>query len=345
MLDVQNLSISFTRYLTGLKKQVLHPVRDLSLSVAGGEMLALAGSSGSGKSLLAHALLGLLPANATTGGRMLFRDEELTPKRIKALRGKRIALIPQSVAYLNPLAKVGNQVYRAARLSGQCCCTAGKSTDSAFARYRLSDEVKRYFPFQVSGGMARRVLTATGTAGEAELIIADEPTTGLDPETARESLTHLRALADSGKAVLLITHDLDAAVRVADRVAVIYAGHTVEIAPSGFFNGGDKLRHPYTRALWNALPQNGFTALRGSQPIEGEFDAAMRTDESPEDTLPPNGAWERGADPGNGTSRDSGFTVPGCPFSPRCPNRGEACHCTPPPIVRFDDGLVRCNRA
>ncbi len=269
MLTVKNLSIEFSRYGRDWRKKRLHPVRNLSLNIAPGEIVAVIGSSGSGKSLLAHAVLGLLPRNARTSGEILFQDTPLSPSRIKKLRGKEIALIPQSVAYLNPLSRVGRQVYRASRLSGNCCCTASKNTDQAFVRYDLKSEVKGMFPFQVSGGMARRVLTATATVGDAVLLIADEPTTGLDPAIAKQSLLHLRKLADEGKSVMLISHDLEAVIDIADRVAVIYAGTTVEVAPASAFHNGS-LGHPYARALWEALPQKKFRALKGNQPREDD---------------------------------------------------------------------------
>lgn len=123
MLSVRNLSIEFTRYGSGRQRRTLHPVRDLSLTVEAGEIVAVVGSSGSGKSLLAHAVLGLLPKNARVSGEILFRDEPVTARTVARLRGRRIALIPQSVAYLNPLSKVGRQVYRASRLSGRSAAT------------------------------------------------------------------------------------------------------------------------------------------------------------------------------------------------------------------------------
>jgi len=308
MLSVRNLSIEFSRYDKKWRKQIIRPVRDLSLDINAGEVIAVVGSSGSGKSLLAHAVLGLLPRNAKMNGQILFNGAVVDDARSRKLRGKDIALIPQSVVYLNPLSRVGRQVYRASRLSGQCCCTASQNTDSAFSRYRLNEKVKSMFPFQVSGGMARRVLTATATAGDAALLIADEPTTGLDPDVAKQSLHHLRELADTGKSVMLITHDIDAAVEVSDRVAVIYAGSTVEIAPSANFKIPGGLMHPYSQALWNALPQNGFHYLDGNQPLNDE-------------------AFE------------------GCLFYERCPNKSESCLTEPQGLRQEGDNQVRCCRA
>lgn len=308
MLCVKNLSIEFKRYDRNWRRKTIRPVRNLSLDISEGEVVAVVGSSGSGKSLLAHAVLGLLPKNARTGGEIAFRGRPLDSRRTRRLRGKAIALIPQSVAYLNPLARLGRQVYRASRLSGKCCCTAAQSTDSAFSRYRLEEKVKRMYPFQVSGGMARRILTATATAGEADLLIADEPTTGLDPAIARQSLQHLRELANAGKAVMLITHDIGAAVDIADRVAVIYAGSTLELTPASHFTSGPGLRHPYTQALWNALPQQQFQYLGGNQPLEDE-------------------------------------EIQGCVFYERCPQREESCRTKPQPLRREGQTQVRCSRA
>lgn len=308
MLSVRNMSIEFSRYGRNWKKKTIRPVRDLSLDIGAGEIVAVVGSSGSGKSLLAHAILGLLPKNARRNGEVVFNGDILDDARARKLRGKAIALIPQSVAYLNPLSRVGSQVYRASRLSGKCCCTASQCRDQAFARYSLQETVKTMFPFQVSGGMARRVLTATATAGDAALLIADEPTTGLDPAVAKQSLRHLRELADTGKGVMLITHDIDAAVDIADKVAVIYAGTTVEIAPSDSFRNPEGLKHPYSQALWNALPQNGFCFLEGNQPLN-----------------------------------DVNFG--GCVFCERCPKRTDSCQTESQCLRRNGDNKVRCCHA
>jgi peptide/nickel transport system ATP-binding protein len=157
--------------------------------------------------------------------------------------------------------------------------------------------------------MARRVLMATAVVGNAQLVIADEPTPGLHPDVVAEVLQHFRELADTGKGVVLITHELDAALAIADRVAVFYAGSTLEVANAADFAGdGEQLRHPYTRALWRALPQHGFTPVPGSQPIP--------------DALPP-----------------------GCLFAPRCPLVIDECGAGRPPERALAGGLVRCIRA
>lgn len=306
MLDVRDLSITFESYARGLRRREVTAIRCLDIEASAGEIVAVVGQSGAGKSLLAHALLGLLPANAAVSGCIRFKDEPLTPQRVERLRGREIALVPQSVAFLNPLLRVGSQIARAARLSGLDLGEAERAAKEALARYLLAPEVSGRYPFQLSGGMARRVLTATATVGLADLLLADEPTNGLDPETAAESLGHLRELADAGKAVLLITHDLAAALGVADRVAVFCAGTTVEVARASDFTGSEGLRHPYTRALWQALPQNGFT-------------------------LPPPPA--------------SLSTNGGCPFLAECHLRAPGCGDSLPPLRALAGGQVRCCNA
>lgn len=285
ILDVRNLSVSFLMYEKGLEQKEIQVISNLSLAVKKGEILAVAGSSGSGKSLLAHAILGILPGNARVNGEMLYWGKELTSEYQKMLRGKEIAFVPQSVEYLDPLMKVGKQVIGARGSKDK--------QEAVFKRYGLADSVKKKYPFQLSGGMARRVLVSTAVITGARLLIADEPTPGLSKEIAQTTLKHFRSLADEGCGVMLITHDLDLALTYADRIAIFYAGTIVEIAfAEDFRSGVDALRHPYTKALWRAMPQNGFHPIEGSQPYAGE--------------LPK-----------------------GCLFSPRCPKRKPDCEHSP----------------
>jgi peptide/nickel transport system ATP-binding protein len=309
LLDIRGLSVHFTVYAAGLAQKRLTVLSDMDVDVRAGEVVAVVGASGSGKSLLAHAVLGVLPPNATTGGEMRFEGQPLTERRKAELRGKQIALVPQSVAWLDPLMRVGPQVRRAAELSGKPRADAELATVRAFERYRLPPETHERYPFQLSGGMARRVLVSTAVVGQARLVIADEPTPGLHPDVVAETLGHLRELADAGRGVLLITHDITAALSVADRVAVFYAGTTVEIAQAADFAAGPQaLRHPYSQALWRALPEHGFTPLAGAQP--------------PSDDLPP-----------------------GCLFEPRCAMATAACGVERPAARAVRGGMVRCIHA
>lgn len=264
VLKINDLVVSFSMYQKGFKKGRLEVIHSLSLEVNAGEIVAVVGSSGSGKSILAHAVLDLLPRNAVYDGSILYKGEPLTRDRGKELFGKEIAFIPQSVDYLDPLMKVGKQV--------QGVYGTPKRQKELFKKYQLAEETEQKYPFQLSGGMARRVLISGAMMGNPDLIIADEPTPGLDLEMAMETLKHFRAFADQGSAVLMITHDIDLALNVADRVAVFYAGTVVEEAPTeDFIRGKDVLRHPYSKALIDALPQNAFVPIPGTQPYAGNL--------------------------------------------------------------------------
>lgn len=300
LLEIHNLSVSFRMYEHGLEQKNLKVISDLHLTVCPGEIVAIAGSSGSGKSLLASAILGILPDNATVQGHLHYKGQELTSERQKQLRGTEIALVPQSVAYLDPLMKVGAQT------DGHYKPKQTEKRKRLFERFGLPEHTEQLYPFQLSGGMARRVLVSTALIRDAELIIADEPTPGMSLDQALEALKMFREIADDGKAVILITHDIDLAFEFADRVAVFYAGTTVEIAPASDFKiGPELLRHPYSKALWKALPQNGFEPISGFQPYAGN--------------LPK-----------------------GCLFAPRCPYKTEQCENQVPPVREIRGGEVRC---
>ncbi|WP_053364921.1 ABC transporter ATP-binding protein [Bacillus sp. FJAT-27245] len=304
ILEVENLSVSFKQYTSGLKQVHHQVISNLSITLETGKILAVVGASGSGKSLLAHAILGILPGNASTSGTMKYAGEILTPARQKALRGKEIAIVPQSVNFLDPLMRVGKQV----RTSAQNGDAAARQRE-VFERYHLKKEVETMYPFQLSGGMARRVLLSTAMVSGAKVIIADEPTPGLDPVVIKEALANIREIADKGCAVLFITHDIESALKIADNIAVFYAGTTVEVAPAENFTGkGEALRHPYTQALWRALPQNDFIPIPGSQPHPSELPT-------------------------------------GCLFAPRCPLATPECQVALPAMRELRNGMVRCIHA
>jgi peptide/nickel transport system ATP-binding protein len=267
MLQVDNLSVSFVRYRGLLGRRRVTGLSAVTLKVAAGEVRAVVGASGAGKSLLALAILGLLPSNAEQGGRIRLAGEDLTAERAQALRGHRIAFVPQSIACLDPLARTGRQVAWAARRAGIPRRRIDSAVRAAMARFGLEGGAERAFPHELSGGMARRVLMAIATIGPADLLVLDEPTTGLDPDHIGTMMTHLRALADEGRAILAITHDIAAVLPIADHVTVLRDGASIETAPASAFAGtGDALRTCYARALWRALPQNAFAGpdVRGA---------------------------------------------------------------------------------
>ena len=268
ILSVKDLGISFSQYTKGLRRRELEVITNLDIDLYEGEILAVVGSSGSGKSLLAHAILGILPDNATTEGNIIYKGKSLSLKDKEKLRGREIVFIPQSVNFLDPLMKVSKQV----KISIENKEKANKRQRYIFNKYGLDKKVDNLYPFELSGGMARKVLLSTALVSDCKVIIADEPTPGLDEKSLNEALKDFRNIADSGCAILMITHDIEAALKIADKIAVFYAGTTLEIANVNDFKGdGKNLRHPYSKALFNALPQNGFKPIKGSQPMPNEL--------------------------------------------------------------------------
>ena len=308
ILKVKDLGISFSQYTNGLVRGDLNVIRNLDIELYEGEILAVVGSSGSGKSLLAHAILGILPDNACTQGDIIYKGEILDEKRKEKLRGDEIVLIPQSVNYLDPLKKVGKQIKISIKDKDKQ--TQAEIVDNLFKKYNLDKKVKNYYPFQLSGGMARKVLLSTALASDSKVIIADEPTPGLDEESLNEVLKDFRDIADSGRAILMITHDIMAALKIADKVAIFYAGSTLEIANTSDFKQKEvELRHPYTKALYKALPNHDFVPIDDkTQPLPNE--------------LPK-----------------------GCVFSDRCPLKDKNCENQVPKIREIRNGKVRCIHA
>ena len=308
ILKVKDLGISFSQYTNGLVRRDLNVIRNLDIELYEGEILAVVGSSGSGKSLLAHAILGILPDNACTQGDIIYKGEILDEKRKEKLRGDEIVLIPQSVNYLDPLKKVGKQIQISIKDKDKK--TQDEIVDNLFKKYNLDKKVKNYYPFQLSGGMARKVLLSTALASDSKVIIADEPTPGLDEESLNEVLKDFRDIADSGRAILMITHDIMAALKIADKVAIFYAGSTLEIANTSDFKQKEvELRHPYTKALYKALPNHDFVPIDDkTQPLPNE--------------LPK-----------------------GCVFSDRCPLKDKNCENQVPKIREIRNGKVRCIHA
>lgn len=249
VLEIQVLTISFTQYAgRTAARRTLCCVKDLTLALPAGEITAVVGESGSGKSLLAHAILGILPYNAAMEGALLYRGGPLTPSRARALRGREIVLVPQGVGYLDPLMKVGNQLRMGRR---------DRDVAGVLARYGLPPGTQDKYPFELSGGMARRVLIASAVLAEPKLVVADEPTPGLDAATAERVMGHFREMAEGGAAVLLITHDLALAAAVADRVAVLQQG-AVAAELSGADLAAGRIESPCVAALWRAMPEHAF---------------------------------------------------------------------------------------
>ena len=305
LLDVENVSISFIQYTQGLNQRELKVITDLTLDVSEGEILAVLGSSGSGKSLLAHAIFGILPENANQKGNIKYKGKILTQKDKEELRGDEIALIPQSVNFLDPLMKISDQAIGHTENNQERNAKKQKQRE-IFERYNLSSEVDEMYPFQLSGGMARRVLVSTALLSNPKLVVADEPTPGLDEETLKETLNHFKQMKEDNVGVLLITHDIHAALEIADRIGIFYSGYVIEIAENNDFSGnGEKLLHPYTKALYKALPANGFKLTKGHQPLHGEISK-------------------------------------GCPYYDRCEMAFDRCKNERPQLISIGNKKVRC---
>jgi len=325
LLDVRHLTIAFPRSNerqgTGALPSLV-AVRDLSFSIAPGEVLGLVGESGSGKSVTSLALMRLLPPNALASGEIKFtaagnmRDLlQLSASEIRPLRGSQLAMIFQEpMTALNPVMRVGDQIAEAV-LAHQAvrkpeawsrAVTAMKEVGIADSERRARD-----YPHQLSGGMRQRVMIAMAIVDRPKLLIADEPTTALDVTIQAQILEVLAELrAKFGLTMLFISHDLAVVSQVADRVAVLYAGNLVELgSKQDIFHGA---AHPYTRGLLNAVPTLKTDRNRPLQTIEG--------------TVPPL------------------HLVPtGCPFEPRCGLRMEECARILPELVEISSGhWARC---
>ncbi|MBE1203575.1 ABC transporter ATP-binding protein [Aminobacter carboxidus] len=294
-------------------------VDDVNFSVRAGETLAIVGESGSGKSVMSLSLLRLVPSAITTG-EILFRGDDLLTKPAHAMRdfrGGRIGMIFQEPnTSLNPVQTIGDQIVEAIQLH--------EAVGKAAARARAVEVLEltgipsprarmKSYPHELSGGMRQRAMIAMALACRPELLIADEPTTALDVTVQAQILDLMRELkANSGAAIILITHDLGVVAEMADRVAVMYAGRIVEIAPvTDLFDGPE---HPYTIGLLSSMPS-----------IDGDSE-----------TLTPI----------EGSMPDPLALPAGCRFQPRCPFAIKRCAMEAPPLETVRPGhLSACWRA
>jgi peptide/nickel transport system ATP-binding protein len=335
LLDVRHLNIAFSTQATtpavlraagqpkaAVPTQSLLAVRDVSFSIAPGEVLGLVGESGSGKSITSLAIMRLLPPQARVSGEILFTENgaardlaELPDESMRQLRGSRIAMIFQEpMTALNPVMRVGDQITEAV--------LAHHSFSKNEARQRALDAMNdvaipdaplraRDYPHQLSGGLRQRVMIAMAIVNRPQLLIADEPTTALDVTIQAQILELLAELrAKFGLAMLFISHDLAVVSQVADRVAVMYAGNLVELgARRDIFQAP---AHPYTRGLLHAVPDLKTDRARPLETIDGTVPALQ--------SLPP-----------------------GCAFEPRCGYRVRECALSLPPLVEVAAGhWARC---
>jgi len=256
ILRIENLR---TQYFD--KKTILKAVDGVSLELYPGEILGIVGESGCGKTTLGLSILNLIPhPGAIESGSILFQGRnvlKMSGSELRDLRGRDISMIFQDpVAGLNPVLSVGDQV--------QEIITAHSGVDKREARRMATallgdmgladpERVASRYPFQLSGGMAQRVMIATAMALKPAILIADEPTSALDMTVQAQILEELRKLRNQGVAILLITHDLGVVAQMADRVAVMYAGRLAEESNADMLF--ERPRHPYTWALLQSLPR------------------------------------------------------------------------------------------
>lgn len=259
ILSIRRLSVTFPTLINPYKA-----VSEVDLDLKAGERLALMGESGCGKTVLGHAIMGLLDGIAKVEGSIKFLDKDLClldDKEIRKLRGRYIALIPQSpTTALDPVLKIGRQVDDMYMLWGVQKKEERKiSTMNRLGQVGFSELKRIYnaYPHQLSGGMCERAVIAMGGALDPLLLIADEPTKGLDP-LSKTLILKLLNKESQDKALIMITHDYYAA-RICKSVAIMYAGEIVEHGPQQVVL--QKPRHPYTIGLWKALPEHGLKPI------------------------------------------------------------------------------------
>lgn len=291
LLNIKNYSMSFR-----LESGIFKAINNISLKIENKQMVALVGESGCGKSMTAMSILRLLPKNAIiTSGEIFFRNQDLLTikeKEMRNIRGRDIALIPQDpMTSLNPLYTIGNQllevILKDNSLSKQ---DAIKKAIEVLDIVRIPNPKEKLtmYPHEFSGGMKQRAIIAMALATNAELIIADEPTTALDVTIQAQIMNILNDIKENlGTSILLISHDLNLVGQYSDEINVMYSGQIVEKAPSKIFF--EKQLHPYSTALLNALPANN-TNNQKLYTIDGQ---------------PPN-IQEK---------------IEGCRFNPRCTKR------------------------
>jgi oligopeptide/dipeptide ABC transporter ATP-binding protein len=308
LLDVSDLRVRFRTRGT-----VVNAVQGVSFTVEPGQTLAIIGESGSGKTVSAQAIMGLLPDSAQVSGSIRFKGRQLVGRSehdLREHRGRNVAMVFQDPQRsLNPTMRVGTQITEAVR----CHLPLGRRQAreravDLLAMVRLPAPQRRFYeyPHQLSGGMRQRVVIAIALACRPELLIADEATTALDVTTQAQIMDLLLDLqAELGTALVMISHDLALAASYAEQILVMYAGRVVERAAAPVLFGS--VRMPYTRALLNAIP---------------------RVELEPHVLLPVIG----------GRPPDLSATVPGCSFAPRCPDVMPDCTRQAPALAEQEIG-------
>ncbi|MCX8205320.1 MAG: ABC transporter ATP-binding protein [Candidatus Nezhaarchaeota archaeon] len=305
LLEYRGLEVTFE--LRGLR---VYALRGVDLEVQGGEVLGVMGESGSGKTVLLHATLRLLPEYAKVKGRILYKGLDLlgmSERSFKKILGRSFSLIPQGFASLNPCLVNWIQVSeRPMEHFGKTRREGYEVAAALLEKLGIADprRVAKGYRHQLSGGILQRVLVAMGTSAHSEVLFVDEPTKGLDRRMKRLLVELLSSSRGSFDSMVVVSHDLDFLREVSDRICVLYCGEVVEVrSKADFFKNP---RHPYSMALLASLPS------RGLSPIPGE---------PPDMTSPP----------------------PGCSFHPRCSSVSPLCRSLRPPLLSVGGGMVRCH--
>lgn len=306
-LHIKDLTVAFE---TSMGTVVA--VDDVTLDHEAKETIALVGETGCGKSVIARSVLRLLPDNARVRGSIFYRNRDLlrlTERELAGIRGIEISIIFQNPTLsLNPVYRIGAQIKELFRVHSKA--SSKESSEyvlSLLTRMGFKDpeHVIRMYPFQLSEGMNQRVLIALAIALHPKIIIADEPTKGLDDRLKEDILKELTGIKEEKESALfLITHDLGVAQNIADRVALMYCGQVVEAALASEFFA--EPFHPYARALFKSLPGHGFVPIPGT---------------SPSMISPPSG----------------------CRFHPRCGESLDVCSRETPPPIEKSGRTVRCH--
>lgn len=307
LLEIKNLQLEFTT-----DRHTVRVVDGISLSIAAGETLCVVGESGCGKSVTALSIARLIPQPPANyvGGEILLNGRDvlkMSKHELREIRGRAVSYIFQEPgASLNPVFRVGRQIKESLKLH-----RPEVATDEEVIRLLklvgipAPESRLHNYPFEMSGGMQQRIMIAMALASEPKLLIADEPTTALDVTIQAQILDLLKDLKQRlGMSILLITHNLGIVGDIADKVAVMYAGQIVELAPARELL--KRPLHPYTRALMNSVPQlkggpQRLQAIPGSVPPPGQFPV-------------------------------------GCRFFPRCPTAKPECEKAAPSLVEVEPG-------
>ncbi len=313
LLEIEDLSV---RLPAG---RAARPILDgVSLRVAAGETVGLVGESGSGKSVACRSVLGLLPEHARTEGTVKVAGRDvltLDQKGLRELRARQVSMVFQDPrASVNPLRRVGDFLTEGLRAAGVSPTAALARAAELLEAVGIRDPrgALRRYPHQFSGGMLQRVVIAAALAGEPALLVADEPTTALDVTTQAEVIAILTRLqAERGTGMLFVTHDLELASAICDRIYVMYAGRIVETR--GAEDLFDHPRHPYTAGLLASTPR-------------------LEPDAPPPRAIP-------------GRPVSLAESPPGCAFAARCAHRQDRCSTETPVLRRHGDGLTACLRA